>query len=192
MHIGTTSPVRVRGSPAAAYVVPVCVGCLALRAPQLERLHMAIPVTVAGLGTWERTFENSDFPKMTPVGFEPTQLALVELESNPLDHSGKVSLARLYMHAAPICKHRACGLYFQRAPSASQSRHANKTVSRSGLRGWTQVPLAQAAWVQIPQLSIFVACSPGAFAVVPRLALVRQCAPREARTPDLEVNSFTL
>ena len=31
--------------------------------------------------------------KMTPVGFEPTQLALVELESTPLDHSGKVSLS---------------------------------------------------------------------------------------------------
>ena len=30
---------------------------------------------------------------MTPVGFEPTQLALVELESTPLDHSGKVSHA---------------------------------------------------------------------------------------------------
>ena len=29
---------------------------------------------------------------LTPVGFEPTQLALVELESTPLDHSGKVSL----------------------------------------------------------------------------------------------------
>ena len=29
---------------------------------------------------------------MTPVGFEPTQLALVELESTPLDHSGKVSM----------------------------------------------------------------------------------------------------
>ena len=29
---------------------------------------------------------------MTPVGFEPTQLALGELESTPLDHSGKVSL----------------------------------------------------------------------------------------------------
>ena len=28
---------------------------------------------------------------LTPVGFEPTQLALVELESTPLDHSGKVS-----------------------------------------------------------------------------------------------------
>ena len=29
---------------------------------------------------------------MTPVGFEPTQLALVEFESTPLDHSGKVPL----------------------------------------------------------------------------------------------------
>ena len=29
---------------------------------------------------------------MTVVGFEPTQLALVELESTPLDHSGKLSL----------------------------------------------------------------------------------------------------
>ena len=28
---------------------------------------------------------------MTHVGFEPTHLALVELESTPLDHSGKVS-----------------------------------------------------------------------------------------------------
>ena len=31
---------------------------------------------------------------MTPVGFEPTQLALVELESTPLDHSGKVSFSK--------------------------------------------------------------------------------------------------
>ncbi len=33
--------------------------------------------------------------KMTAVGFEPTQLALVELESTPLDHSGKLSLAHV-------------------------------------------------------------------------------------------------
>ena len=32
---------------------------------------------------------------VTPVGFEPTQLALVELESTPLDHSGKVSCKNL-------------------------------------------------------------------------------------------------
>jgi hypothetical protein len=31
--------------------------------------------------------------QMTAVGFEPMQLALVELESAPLDHSGKLSLA---------------------------------------------------------------------------------------------------
>ena len=31
--------------------------------------------------------------------------------------------------------------------------HEKKTVCPSGLRGWTQVPLAQAAWVQIPQVS---------------------------------------
>ena len=39
--------------------------------------------------------------KVTPVGFEPTQLALVELESTPLDHSGKVSVAEA--HAADVC-----------------------------------------------------------------------------------------
>ena len=33
---------------------------------------------------------------MTPVGFEPTQLALVELESTPLDHSGKVSMFKAF------------------------------------------------------------------------------------------------
>ena len=38
--------------------------------------------------------------KVTPVGFEPTQLALVELESTPLDHSGKVSVAEV--HAADV------------------------------------------------------------------------------------------
>ena len=29
-----------------------------------------------------------------------------------------------------------------------------KTLCPSGLRGWTQVPLARAAWAQIPQVSI--------------------------------------
>ena len=33
-------------------------------------------------------------------------------------------------------------------------RPASKTLCLSGLRGWTQVPLAQAAWVQIPQVSL--------------------------------------
>jgi hypothetical protein len=31
-----------------------------------------------------------------------------------------------------------------------------KTLCPSGLRGWTQVPLARAAWVQIPQVSFFM------------------------------------
>ena len=30
------------------------------------------------------------------------------------------------------------------------------TVCQSGLRGWTQIPLAQAAWAQIPQLSTWM------------------------------------
>ena len=34
------------------------------------------------------------------------------------------------------------------------SNLALKTLCPSGLRGWTQVPLARAAWVQIPQVSI--------------------------------------
>ncbi len=35
---------------------------------------------------------------MTAVGFEPTQLSLVELESTPLDHSGKQSLRPQIIH----------------------------------------------------------------------------------------------
>ena len=37
------------------------------------------------------TATSSEEGDVTPVGFEPTQLALVEFESTPLDHSGKVS-----------------------------------------------------------------------------------------------------
>ena len=33
--------------------------------------------------------------QLSPVGFEPTQLAPVELESTPLDHSGKVYIQAL-------------------------------------------------------------------------------------------------
>jgi hypothetical protein len=32
--------------------------------------------------------------------------------------------------------------------------YKEKTLCQRGLRGWTQVPLAQAAWVQIPQVTI--------------------------------------
>ena len=33
-------------------------------------------------------------------------------------------------------------------------RTCSRTLCPSGLRGWTQVPLARAAWAQIPQVSI--------------------------------------
>ena len=39
---------------------------------------------------------------MTAVGFEPTQLALVELESTPLDHSGKLSLTMCEVGHTPV------------------------------------------------------------------------------------------
>ena len=38
--------------------------------------------------------------------------------------------------------------------NATRVARTSKTGCPSGLRGWTQVPLAQAAWVKIPQLSI--------------------------------------
>jgi hypothetical protein len=38
--------------------------------------------------------------QMTPVGSEPSQPALVELGSTPLDHSGKKSLSR--KHASQV------------------------------------------------------------------------------------------
>ena len=44
--------------------------------------------------------------KVTAVGFEPTQLALVELESTPLDHSGKLSVSRV--HAYFLVSPRRC------------------------------------------------------------------------------------
>ena len=44
--------------------------------------------------------QKAETKTMTAVGFEPTQLALVELESTPLDHSGKLSLTRCVMVVA--------------------------------------------------------------------------------------------
>ena len=53
---------------------------------------------------------------MTPVGFEPTQLALVDLESTALDHSGKVSWWLLQVLITPMTSvrsvdaaHSVCG-----------------------------------------------------------------------------------
>ena len=38
-------------------------------------------------------------------------------------------------------------------PHCQMAGSLPKTVCPGGLRGWTQVPLARAAWAQIPQLS---------------------------------------
>ena len=43
------------------------------------------------LAPQERQARSAAVQIMTAVGFEPTQLALVELDSTPLDHSGKLS-----------------------------------------------------------------------------------------------------
>ena len=51
----------------------------------------AIPECKGHLRDPNRSQRKTTDKTMTPVGFEPTQLALVELESTPLDHSGKVS-----------------------------------------------------------------------------------------------------
>ena len=45
---------------------------------------------------------------MTAVGFEPTQLALVELESTPLDHSGKLSMSALLRKSIQCLVYQAC------------------------------------------------------------------------------------
>ena len=68
---------------------------------------------------------------MTPVGFEPTQLAVVELESTPLDHSGKVSLiiANQQQLLTPntylLCRSTIDYSRLQVIPSCSQAHHKN-------------------------------------------------------------------
>ena len=63
-------------------------------------------------GPRPQTARSAGVVKVTPVGFEPTQFALVELESTPLDHSGKVSLA---LNAMLLCSEESqkLGLVFQ-------------------------------------------------------------------------------
>ena len=62
--------------------------------------------------------------KMTPVGFEPTQLALVELESTPLDHSGKVScLLVAWFEASGNAAVSSCGIKGKCARRESSPGH---------------------------------------------------------------------
>ena len=69
--------------------------------PRSASLHFT-----RGVAQWARCIESVGKIEgriMTPVGFEPTQLALVELESTPLDHSGKVSLIELLLKRCLVC-----------------------------------------------------------------------------------------
>jgi hypothetical protein len=50
--------------------------------------------------------------EMTAVGFEPTQLSLVELESTPLDHSGKLSMDCEVLELLDNCRvHARCNVF---------------------------------------------------------------------------------
>ena len=60
---------------------------------------------------------------MTPVGFEPTQLALVELESTPSDHSGKVSMLKICDSSAMrFVAHKTIALTTELTPRGLDSR----------------------------------------------------------------------
>ena len=72
------------------------------KSPGLSSDSMAAPATRL-CPTCYPHLDNKCRHDMTAVGFEPTQLALVELESTPLDHSGKLSLLLcIYKNRAPI------------------------------------------------------------------------------------------
>ena len=65
--------------------------------------------------------------QMTAVGFEPTQLALVELESTPLDHSGKLSLPQRAVAHIPWRHDCSCCVValWPRTPFLSQSENCS-------------------------------------------------------------------
>ena len=76
--------------------------------------------------------------------------------------------------------------FFMSKLHGSQLMRFNKTVCPSGLRGWTQVPLARAAWVQIPQLS---------FVGKAMVTVLDQCAPlpptsNRSKVPAVSVGCF--
>ena len=68
---------------------------------------------------------------MTAVGFEPTQLALVELESTPLDHSGKLScFSPKTLHIYEDFKWRRCKARWQ-YPSGTRFLMRCQTVAHA-------------------------------------------------------------
>ena len=70
---------------------------------------------------------------------------------------GMSSLCAMARTSFPGNVNLYCGAGRQDAHGCPGYGRSSKTVCPSGLRGWTQVPLAQAAWVQIPQLSYMMA-----------------------------------
>ena len=67
---------------------------------------------------------------LTAVGFEPTQLALVELESTPLDHSGKLSSKRRVR--GPIVSRQK-----RRTASLASAHARDRPVARRAAFTWT-------------------------------------------------------
>ena len=69
----------------------ILAGCMFEFRFRATRSQHFVVSDMAKLGNCGMIIERRAGNKLTPVGLEPTQLALVELESTPLDHSGKVS-----------------------------------------------------------------------------------------------------
>ena len=87
----------------------------------------------------------------------------LEAELSPVNSDANADTAQVKTRSKnPATRNRtrdhliAAAFYSQMLYQLSYSRLSSavvKAVCPSGLRGWTQVPLARAAWVQIPQLS---------------------------------------
>ena len=78
------------------------------------------------------------------MGFEPTQLALVELESTPLDHSGKVSgelRPGMHVHRHVCSDVQGCarciasGVHYRAAMLQQLAHQAEHTVGRPQFAG---------------------------------------------------------
>ena len=80
-------------------------------------------------------------------------LRIGSLRTKPLQTQSKTVR---FVHLSSQTDVTTSGLTFT-PPLASRQKarrpRCNTTLCPSGLRGWTQVPLARAAWVQIPQVS---------------------------------------